>query len=129
MKDPLVYARVWWIMETQKHFACVIGWVAQLCHSWLCLEKMTQISQWDKFLFKARSFKNTTPELWDDLPKSIQEAESTKSFRSCLKTSFIVLTFFASPFSLFYILFLLSTTSMFLLVLKRSECRSYINGQ
>ena len=29
-KDPVVHVRVWWIMETLKHPACTVGWVARL---------------------------------------------------------------------------------------------------
>ena len=35
VKDPVVHVRVWWIMETLKHSACTVGWVARLCRSWL----------------------------------------------------------------------------------------------
>ena len=35
VKDPVVYVRVPWIMETLKHPACTVGWVARLCRSWL----------------------------------------------------------------------------------------------
>ena len=35
---------VWWIMETQKHPACTLGWVAQLYCSWLSPGKATWIS-------------------------------------------------------------------------------------
>ena len=45
VKDPVVHARVRWIMETLKHLACTVGWVARLCRSWLCPEKETRISQ------------------------------------------------------------------------------------
>ena len=31
-------------METLKHLACTVGWVVQLCHSWLSLRKATWIS-------------------------------------------------------------------------------------
>ena len=41
VKDPIVYVRVQLIMETLKHQACTVGWVAQLCHSWLSLGKAT----------------------------------------------------------------------------------------
>ena len=34
VKDPVVHVRVRWIMETLKHLACTVGWVAQLCSSW-----------------------------------------------------------------------------------------------
>ena len=34
-KDPIVHARVRWIIETLKHPACTVEWVAQLCRSWL----------------------------------------------------------------------------------------------
>ena len=44
LKHPIVHVRVWWIMETLKHPACTLGWVAQLCCSWLSLGKATQIS-------------------------------------------------------------------------------------
>ena len=30
VKDPAVHVRVWWIMETLKHPACTVGWVARL---------------------------------------------------------------------------------------------------
>ena len=42
IKDLLVHVRVWWIMETLKHPACTVGWVAQLCCSWLSLEKQPE---------------------------------------------------------------------------------------
>ena len=35
VKNPVVHVRVRWIMETLKHQACTVGWVAQLCRSWL----------------------------------------------------------------------------------------------
>ena len=43
--DPVVHARVRWIMETLKHLACTVGWVARLCRNWLCPEKETRFSQ------------------------------------------------------------------------------------
>ena len=42
IKDLVVHVRVWWIMETLKHPACTVGWVAQLCCSWLSLEKQPE---------------------------------------------------------------------------------------
>ena len=44
VKDPVVRARVRWIMETLKHPACIVRWVARLCRSWLSLGKATRIS-------------------------------------------------------------------------------------
>ena len=44
VNDSVVYARVWWIMETLKHPACTVRWVAQLCRSWLSPGKATRIS-------------------------------------------------------------------------------------
>ena len=41
VKDPVVHVRVWRNMETLKHPACTVGWVAQLCRSWLSLGKAT----------------------------------------------------------------------------------------
>ena len=38
-KDPVVHVRVWWFMETLKHPACTLGWVAQLCCSGFPLER------------------------------------------------------------------------------------------
>ena len=32
--DPVVRVRVRWIVETLKHPACAVGWVARLCRSW-----------------------------------------------------------------------------------------------
>ena len=45
VEDPVVHVRVRWIMETLKHPACTVGWVAQLYCSWLSSRKATQISQ------------------------------------------------------------------------------------
>ena len=44
VKDPVVLVRVRWIMETLKHQACTLGWVARLCCSWLSPGKATRIS-------------------------------------------------------------------------------------
>ena len=44
VKDPVVHVRVRWIMETLKHPACTVGWVARLCRSWLSPRKATRIS-------------------------------------------------------------------------------------
>ena len=30
VKDPVAHVRVWWVMETLKHQACAVGWVAWL---------------------------------------------------------------------------------------------------
>ena len=45
IKDPIVQVRVRWIMETLKHPAYTLGWVAQLCRSWLSSGKASWISQ------------------------------------------------------------------------------------
>ena len=44
VEDPVVHVRVRWIMETMKHPACTVGWVARLCRSWLSTGKATRIS-------------------------------------------------------------------------------------
>ena len=44
VKDPVVHVRVRWIIETLKHPALTVGWVAQLCRSWLSPGKATRIS-------------------------------------------------------------------------------------
>ena len=44
VKDPVVHVRVQWIMETIKHPACTVGWVAWLSCSWLSPGKATRIS-------------------------------------------------------------------------------------
>ena len=44
VKDPAVHVRVWWIMETLKHRACTVGWVARPCLSWLYPGMATRIS-------------------------------------------------------------------------------------
>ena len=44
VKDLVVHVRVRWIMETLKHPACTLGWVARLCRSWLSPGKVTRIS-------------------------------------------------------------------------------------
>ena len=44
VKDPVVHVRVRWIMETLKHPAYTVGWVAWLCRSWLSPGKATRIS-------------------------------------------------------------------------------------
>ena len=48
VKDPVVHVRVRWIMETLKHPACTVGWVARLCcgyHFWSLLP-VCQIRLW-----------------------------------------------------------------------------------
>ena len=37
--DPVVHVRVQWFMETLRHPACSVGWIAQLCCSWLSHRK------------------------------------------------------------------------------------------
>ena len=44
VKDPIVYVRVRWIMETLKHPACTVGWVPRLCRSWFSTGKADRIS-------------------------------------------------------------------------------------
>ena len=44
VKDLVVHVRVRWIMETLKHPACTVGWVARVCRSWPFPEKATRIS-------------------------------------------------------------------------------------
>ena len=44
VKNPVVHVRVRWIMETLKHPACTVNWVARFCCSWLSPGKTTQIS-------------------------------------------------------------------------------------
>ena len=48
VKDPVVHVRVRWIMETLKHPACAVGWVARLCRSWLSPRKAARIFPWEK---------------------------------------------------------------------------------
>ena len=43
--DPVVHARVRWIMETLKRPACTLGWVARLCRRWLFLGKAIRLSR------------------------------------------------------------------------------------
>ena len=45
VKDPVLHARVRWIIETVKHPACPVGWVARLCRSWLSPRNATRISR------------------------------------------------------------------------------------
>ena len=44
VKEPVVHVRLSWIMETLKHPACTVGWVARLCRSLLSPGKATRIS-------------------------------------------------------------------------------------
>ena len=44
VKDHVVRIRVRRVMETLKHSACTVGWVARLCHSWLSLGRATRIT-------------------------------------------------------------------------------------
>ena len=58
VKDPVVNIRVRWIMQTLRHPACTLVWVARLCRSWLSLGKATRISHgrnsiWTKQLLKV----------------------------------------------------------------------------
>ena len=50
IKDPVVYVRFRWIMETLKHLACTVGWLARLCRSWLSPGNATRFSHWIKKL-------------------------------------------------------------------------------
>ena len=50
IKDPIVHVGVQWIMEMLKLPACTVGWVAQLCRSWLSLGKATWISHGRNFI-------------------------------------------------------------------------------
>ena len=77
VKDPVVHVRVRWIMETLKHPACTLGWVARLCCSWLSPGKPTRIFygrnpigtiQLQKVLKKSLHFMYLTG--WLILPKS-----------------------------------------------------------
>ena len=45
VKDPVVHVKVRWIMETLKHSACSVVWVARLCRSWFSVGKATRISR------------------------------------------------------------------------------------
>ena len=42
VNDPVVHFRVRWIMDTLKHRASTVGWVAQLCRSLLSPEKQPE---------------------------------------------------------------------------------------
>ena len=44
VKDPVVHVRVRRMVETLKHPASTLGWVARLCRSWLSSWKATRIS-------------------------------------------------------------------------------------
>ena len=44
IKDLVAVVRVRWIMDTLKHPACTVGWVARLFCSWLSLGEATGIS-------------------------------------------------------------------------------------
>ena len=44
VEDPVIPVRVRWTMESLKHPACTLGWVARLCRSWLSPGKATRIS-------------------------------------------------------------------------------------
>ena len=48
VKNPAVDVRVRWIMETLKHPACTLGWVAQLCRSWLFPGEGNPNFPWEK---------------------------------------------------------------------------------
>ena len=42
VKGPVVHVRVRWIIEALKYPACIAGWVARLCLSWLSPGKATR---------------------------------------------------------------------------------------
>ena len=48
VEDPVVHVRVRWIIETLKHQACTVGWVARLCRSWLSPRKSNPNFPWEK---------------------------------------------------------------------------------
>ena len=43
-RDPVVYVRVRWVLETRKHPACTVGWVARLCRSCFSPGKASRVS-------------------------------------------------------------------------------------
>ena len=45
VKDPVARVRVRWNMETLKHPACTVGWVARLYCSWLSQGKAMVIGE------------------------------------------------------------------------------------
>ena len=49
VKDPVVHVRVRWIMETLKHPACTLCWIALLCRSWLSPGEGNPNFPWRKF--------------------------------------------------------------------------------
>ena len=62
VKDPVVHVTVRWIMETIKHPACTVHWVARLCRSWLSPGKSNPIfpweeSHWDNTVAKSQNVK------------------------------------------------------------------------
>ena len=59
VKDLVVHVRVRWIMETLKHLACTLIWVARLCRSWLFPGKRNpnfplEKSHWDNKVVRKK---------------------------------------------------------------------------
>ena len=63
LKDPVVHARVWWIIETLKYPACTIGWVRWLWCSWHSPGKAIKISH-GRIPFGQYSYKKWGKKFW-----------------------------------------------------------------
>ena len=62
VKDPVVHVRVQWIMETLKHPACTLCWIALLCRSWLSPGEGNpnfpwEKSHWENVVVKSKKIK------------------------------------------------------------------------
>ena len=66
VKDPVVPVRVRWAIETLKHPACTVGWVARLCRSWLSPGKVNPNFQLEKFHWENTVVKNHLRKLAGD---------------------------------------------------------------
>ena len=85
VKDPVVHVRVWWIVETLKHPACTLSWVARLCCSWLSPGKATRISHWKSPIWTIQHTNSTFFFLGQDQSTMAQRAEATVA--ECFLTS------------------------------------------
>ena len=81
VKDPVVHVRVRWIMETLKHPACTVGWVAPLCRSWLSPGRSKPNFPWEKSTWDNTVVEHVSPEQYFSLkvPRTDFELSQTRT--------------------------------------------------
>ena len=89
-KDPIVHVRVQWIMETLKHPACTLCWVARLCCSWLSQGNFSwEKPHWDNTVAKSIVAKSKVKKEWWVCIAPVQSLEGRVDTCEMLKHQFL----------------------------------------